>query len=164
MRALRVPVIAALAAAAFLPSVLSASAQASTVAAGATRGALAESSGGMVPAGTKVTASATPAAIPSCANITYPGTAGAIHVQTSSSGYVAWGIYMYNPALDEGPWNVDVYVGSRRVDHKSQDYAPHGSVNPKDARKGAIFHITATHLAVANGKEYGSVPNECVIP
>jgi hypothetical protein len=111
-----------------------------------------------------VAGSLNPAHLPSCRHITYKGNAGAIHVQTSKKGYVSWGIYMYNRKLDDGPWVVDVYVGKRRVDHKKQDYAPHGSVNPKDAKKGKTFHIKATHHADANGKNYESVPNECEIP
>jgi len=63
-----------------------------------------------------------------------------------------------------GPWNVDVYVGSRRIDHKSQNYAPHGSVSPKDAKRGSTFYITATHHATANNQNYGNVPNDCIIP
>jgi hypothetical protein len=157
-------IIAFAAAAAFVPGVLPAAAQASAVAAGAQRGALIEAYGGMSSVGAKVAAVPAAARIPSCHAITYRGNAGAIHVQTSKAGYVAWGIYMYNPKLDAGPWVVNVYVGKRRVDHKSQNYAPHGSVNPKDAKKGAIFHITATHHATANGKNYVNVPNECVIP
>jgi hypothetical protein len=39
-----------------------------------------------------------------------------------------------------------------------------GSLPPAKAKKGKIFHITATHHATANGKNYGSVPNECIIP
>jgi hypothetical protein len=105
-----------------------------------------------------------PAALPSCRHITYRGNAGYIAVQTSKSGYVAWGIYMYNPKLDAGPWNVNVYVGTRRVDHKEQNYAPHGSVNPKDAKKGKAFHISATHTAIANHEKYVNVRNECIIP
>jgi hypothetical protein len=105
-----------------------------------------------------------PAALPSCHAITYRGNAGAIHVQTSKSGYVAWGIYLYNAKLNKGPWIVDVYVAKRRVDHKDQTYPPHGSVNPKDAKKGKIFHITAKHYADSNHTWYYSVPNECVIP
>jgi hypothetical protein len=122
--------------------------------------------GGMVPAHGKIAAAGRPAAakIPSCHSITYKGSAGAIRVQTSKNGYVAWGIYMYNSKLDAGPWNVDVYVGSRRADHRDQNYAPHGSVDPKDAKKEKTFHITATHHADANGKNYVNVPNECVIP
>lgn len=156
--------IAFAAAAAFLPGMLPASAQASSVATSAPRGTLVEAYGGMSAAGTKIAASPAAAKIPSCHAITYKGNAGAIHVQNSKNGTVAWGIYMYNAKLDAGPWNVDVYVGSRRVDHKSQNYAPHGSVDPKDAKKGKIFHITATHHATANGKNYGNVPNKCVIP
>lgn len=157
-------IIAFAAAAAFLPGVLPAAAQTLTVAASAPHGTLAEAYGGMSAAGTKVAPSPAAAKVPSCHAITYKGNAGAIHVQTSKNGTVAWGIYMYNPKLDAGPWNVNVYVGSRRVDHKSQNYAPHGSVSPKDAKKGKIFHITATHHATANGKNYANVPNECVIP
>jgi hypothetical protein len=156
-------IIAFAAAAAFVPAVLPASAQASTVAAGAARGTLVEASGGMSSVSAKV-AAVPAAATPSCHAITYRGNAGAIHVQTSKNGTVAWGIYMYNSKLNAGPWVVNVYVGKRRVDGKKQNYAPHGSVDPKDAKKGAIFHITATHHATANGKNYVNVPNECVIP
>ena len=85
-------------------------------------------------------------------------------MQTNSNGYHQWGIYMYNSKLDTGPWFVSVYVGKKKVDSKKQDYAPHGSVSPVDAKKGNIFHITATHHADANGKNYGSIPNECIIP
>lgn len=85
-------------------------------------------------------------------------------MQTSKKGYVAWGIYMYDAKLNRGPWNVDVYVGKKRVDHKKQNYAPHGSVSPKDAKKGHLFHIKATHHATANNKNYQNVPNKCIIP
>jgi hypothetical protein len=104
------------------------------------------------------------ASLPSCHAITYRGNAGAIHVQTSANRTVAWGIYMYNSKLDAGPWTVDVYVGKTRVDHKSQNYAPHGSVSPKQAKKGAEFRITATHYATANKTWYHNVPNGCIIP
>jgi hypothetical protein len=107
---------------------------------------------------------AIPATVPSCRAITYRGNGGAIYVQTSPSGTVVWGIYMYNRELDTGPWTVDAYVGKRRVDHKSQNYAPHGSVNPVDAKKGAVFRITATHYATANQTWYHSVTNGCIIP
>ena len=132
--------------------------QTSAVAASAT----VQFSGGMV-AG-KSGSAAVPAALPSCHAITYRGNAGAIHVQTSANRTVAWGIYMYNSKLDAGPWTVDVYVGKTRVDHKSQNYAPHGSVNPKQAKKGAEFRITATHYATANKTWYHNVPNGCIIP
>lgn len=120
--------------------------------------------GGMVRLASTSHEISSPAALPSCHAITYRGNAGAIHVQTSKSGYVAWGIYMYDAKLNKGPWIVDVYVAKRRVDHKDQTYPPHGSVNPKDAKKGKIFHITAKHYADANHTWYYSVPNECVIP
>ena len=119
-------------------------------------------SGGMV-AGQSGSA-AVPAPLPSCRAITYRGDGGAIHVQTSPSGTVVWGIYMYDSELDAGPWTVDVYVGKRLDDQKVQDYAPHGSVNPKHAKKGAVFSITATHYATANETWYDSVPNGCIIP
>jgi hypothetical protein len=71
---------------------------------------------------------------------------------------------MYNAKLNAGPWVVSVYVANKKVDGKKQNYAPHGSLPPAKAKKGKIFHITATHHATANGKNYGSVPNECIIP
>lgn len=118
--------------------------------------------GGMV-AG-RGSSAAVPATLPSCRAITYRGNAGAIHVQTSANTTVAWGIYMYSSKLDAGPWTVDVYVGKTRVDQKKQDYAPHGSVNPKQAKKGAEFRITASHYATANKTWYSNVPNGCIIP
>jgi hypothetical protein len=105
-----------------------------------------------------------PGPLPSCHAITYRGDGGAIYVQTSPSGTVVWGIYMYDRQLDAGPWTVDVFVGKRLDDRKVQDYAPHGSVSPKHARKGAVFSITATHYATANETWYGSIPNGCIIP
>ena len=119
-------------------------------------------SGGMAARGT---ASATD--LPSCRAITYRGNAGAIYVQTSPGGYVVWGIYMYNGALDSGPWWVDVYVGKNRVDHKQpprQVYAPHASVPPKLAKKGSVFRISALHYATANRTWYGNIPNGCIVP
>lgn len=121
---------------------------------------------GMAARGTA--SSAVPATdLPSCRAITYRGNAGAIYVQTSPSGYVVWGIYMYNGALDSGPWWVDVYVGKNRVDHKQpprQVYAPHASVPPKLAKKGSVFRISALHYATANRTWYGNIPNGCIVP
>jgi hypothetical protein len=105
--------------------------------------------------------------LPSCRAITYRGNAGAIYVQTSPGGYIAWGIYMYNTRLDSGPWWIDVYVGKNRVDHKQpprQVYAPHASVPPKLAKKGSVFRISALHYATANRTWYGDIPNGCIIP
>jgi hypothetical protein len=123
-------------------------------------------SGGMAARGTAPTA--VPATdLPSCRAVTYRGSAGAIYVQTSPGGYVVWGIYMYNGALDSGPWWVDVYVGKNRVDHKQpprQVYAPHASVPPKLAKKGSVFRISALHYATANRTWYGNIPNGCIIP
>jgi invasion protein IalB len=69
-------IIIAFIAGAFLPGVLAASAQAPPGAADAPRGTIVEPLG---------------AWFPSCRSITYKGSAGAIHVQASDKGYVAWG-------------------------------------------------------------------------
>ena len=123
-------------------------------------------SGGMAARGAASTA--VPATdLPSCRAITYRGPDGAIYVQTSPGGHVVWGIYMYNRALDSGPWWVDVYVGNRRVDHKQpprQVYAPHASYPPEVAKKGRVFRISALHYATANRTWYGNIPNGCIIP
>jgi hypothetical protein len=126
------------------------------------------SSGGMIQiAGASVHRSpaalrATAASIPSCRHHVFRGNAGYIAVQTSPKGYVAWGIYMYKPANRWGHWEVDVFVGNRRVDHKSQNYEPHGSVSPKDAKPGRTFHIRAV-MTNADGT-FVNVPNACRIP
>jgi hypothetical protein len=124
--------------------------------------------GGMVavPKGKKASVKpgkATWADTPSCGAVEFPGNAGKISVQTGPGGTIAWGIYMYDPSKNDGPWTVDVFVGSRRVDHKNQNYAPHGSVSPGDATRGETFHIEATHTDL-QGNFYTSVPNACVIP
>lgn len=129
------------------------------------------SSGGMVKVSSqrlsgstlaRVTPTASTASTVSCRHHTFVGNAGYIAVQTSKRGYVAWGIYMYAPQNKWGHWEVNVYVGSRRVDHKSQNYEPHGSVSPRDAKKGRTFHITAT-MTNENGT-FVNVPNACIIP
>jgi hypothetical protein len=98
---------------------------------------------------------------PSCARAEFRGTSGAIYVQTTA-GTVAWGIYMYDPSANAGPWTVDVFVNQRRVDHKVQNYAPHGSVSPTDAPSGSLFHIVAFHTDL-RGTVYQSVPNGCIV-
>jgi hypothetical protein len=87
-----------------------------------------------------------------------------VWVLTSDSGTVSWGIYMYDTALDAGPWIVDVYVDGTRVDAKDQEYPPHGSLPPKIAPKGAYLRIGARHYAIANGEEYVNIPDRCEIP
>ena len=112
------------------------------------------------------TNSSSAAPAPSCRSMQFPGSHGVISVQTNPQGYVAWGIYMYNPIADTGPWHVNVFVGARRVDAKSpprQIYAPHGSVNPVDAKSGSTFRIDAKHNDLI-GLAYVNVPNSCIIP
>jgi hypothetical protein len=151
-----------------LPSNLLATAQASASAVIRSQDSIVEPTGGMVGASSRYTSVWTqrvaPAKTPSCHRITYKGNAGAIHVQTGKSGYLQWGIYMYNSKLNHGPWVASVYVNKKKVDGKKQDYPPHSSLPPSKAKKGGILHITAHHHADANGKNYGSVPNKCVIP
>ena len=84
-------------------------------------------------------------------------------MQTSPSGTVAWAITMYDPALNPGPWVVDVFIDTRRVDHKEQNYNPHGSVSPRDARSGSTFRIEAVHTD-PRGTVHRSVPNACIVP
>lgn len=101
--------------------------------------------------------------VPSCDVVEFTGNAGSIYVQTTSEGYVTWGIYMHDPATNDGPWVVDVYVDKKRVDHKDQTYPPHGSVSPKDAKSGNTFSVQAIHSDL-NNRVYSSVKNACVVP
>lgn len=84
-------------------------------------------------------------------------------MQTSPNGTVAWGISMYDPALNPGPWVVDVFVNARRVDHKEQDYNPHGSVSPLDAPPGSMFRVEAVHTD-PGGTVHHNVSDSCVVP
>jgi hypothetical protein len=45
------------------------------------------------------------------------------------------------PTTPAARYIVNVYVGSKRVDSKNQDYPPHGSVNARDVRSGAMFRL-----------------------
>ncbi|MGH7701038.1 MAG: RHS repeat-associated core domain-containing protein, partial [Gemmatimonadales bacterium] len=101
--------------------------------------------------------------LPSCRAVEFTGNSGRIGVQTNPQGYVAWGIYMLNPARNAGPWAVYIYVDGGQVDAKFQYYPPHGSVSPKDATPGAVFHIEAEHTDLFLGF-HKSVPNACIIP
>lgn len=115
--------------------------------------------------------SASSSGLPSCDFLRYDGDAGYITVQTGPTGYLQWGIYMHNPAEDAGPWWVDVYISKDatstrrkdRVDHKEQEYAPHGRVHPRSAKSGKVFHVRARHIDL-QGRESRSVTNGCVIP
>ena len=65
---------------------------------------------------------------------------GRLSVQQQSPGSsIQWGFY---PNVPVSSYVVDVYMGSRRVDRKVQTYAPHGSVNAVDVRKGSTFLLT----------------------
>ncbi len=69
--------------------------------------------------------------------------------QSGPGGGIQWGAYP-NSSVKATRYLVDVYVGTKRVDHKDQNYAPHGSVSYKDVagRAGQIFALTG---AVYNG-------------
>ncbi len=58
---------------------------------------------------------------------------------------IQWGAYP-NRSIKVTRFIVDVYVGARRVDHKDQSYAPHGSVSATDVRgrRGQDFSLTGT--------------------
>jgi hypothetical protein len=99
---------------------------------------------------------------PSCRSVSFTGSAGYIAVQTSPTGRIAWGIYMYSPENRYGLWVVSVYVGGRQVDRKVQAYEPHGSVASSQGPPGSILSIRAS-MTNENG-EFTSVPVGCVIP
>lgn len=88
-------------------------------------------------------------------------------MQTSSSGVVAWGINMFNPANSAGKWDIDTFVNGRKTTsgfHRTTGvYIPHGAVNAREARRGARFEVRGT-LVGANGTSYTAVPNVCLIP
>lgn len=99
---------------------------------------------------------------PTCEDVAFPGNTGTAFARQSPQRTIAWGIYMHDPALDGGPWTVDVYVGNKRVDHKQQNYAPHGSVAPAQAVAGQTFRLEATHVD-PKGTTHYIVPNGCTI-
>ena len=86
----------------------------------------------------------------------WPGDKGVINAQLAPSGSIQWNIVDY--VDNHGKWLGDVWVGKRRVDHKDQDYNPHGSVSAKDARSGLLFRITMVHTDL-EGNVSHSAPN-----
>lgn len=65
---------------------------------------------------------------------------GRLSVQQRGRGSASqWGFY---PNVPVSTFAVDVYMGSRRVDRKLQDYPPHGSVSAADVKSGTTFRIT----------------------
>ena len=88
---------------------------------------------------------------------------GNFSAQQSGPGKsIQWGAYP-NSSVNATRYVVDVYVGSRRVDHKDQDYAPHGSVSATDVkgRSGQKFILSGT---VYDGPENTLVFSlQCVI-
>jgi RHS repeat-associated protein len=102
--------------------------------------------------------------VPSCAHITYQGTAGYIGIQTHSSGRVAWGIYMNDPSDNLGPWFWLVSINGKKHDARWQAYPPHQSIHPNDAPSGSIVSIMAIHVSLQRGAIAISNPNACVVP
>jgi hypothetical protein len=102
-------------------------------------------------------------AVASCSRTTVYGTGGYIAIQTSSTGTVAWGIYLYNKAQEAGPWSVLVYVNGVQKDKKYQNYAPHGSLPKSVAPSGSRFYITAYHIS-SDGKTTYSGNATCIVP
>ena len=76
----------------------------------------------------------------SCSPSFNPGNQyGNLSVQQRASGSsLQWGFY---PNVAVSTYKVDIYMGSRRVDSKTQSYPPHGSVSSVDVRAGATFAI-----------------------
>ena len=73
---------------------------------------------------------------------------GTIAVQQAGpGGKLAWGVY---PKVVASEYVVDVLVNGRRVDHKNQNYEPHGSINASDLSTGALVTI-AGHAKGPNG-------------
>jgi hypothetical protein len=83
--------------------------------------------------------------LPSCRSFTVKGRLGYIAVQTSPTGYVQWGSYMYRWLDNYGWWGVTVFVNGRLVDKKSQSYPPHGSLPPSVAPPGSVFSLNMAH-------------------
>ena len=79
----------------------------------------------------------------SCSPSFEPGNRyGRLAVQQRRPGAsIQWGFY---PAVAVSTYRVDVYMGSRRVDSKTQAYPPHGSVNRADVREGSTFRLSGT--------------------
>ena len=57
------------------------------------------------------------------------------------------GVY---PKIPAAKYVVDVLVNGHRVDYKSQDYEPHGSINPSNLSTGALVSILG-HARGPNG-------------
>ncbi|WP_322759945.1 hypothetical protein [Frankia sp. Cr2] len=72
---------------------------------------------------------------------------GTLTAQQKGKGYgIQWGVYPTQPAAS---FVIDVYMNNQRVDHKSQNYPPHGSVNARDVVSGGVFRLEGT---VTNAK------------
>src|SRR3982074_2905711 len=91
----------------------------------------------------------------SCRRITYRGPDGYLAVQTSPSGWVAWGGGLNIKADEAGHYTIDVLVNGRRADRKNQHYPyfPHGSLPPSHAPSGATF-VLHVDLQSDSGRHY----------
>lgn len=101
--------------------------------------------------------------VPQCTDISFVGNSGQINIRTSPNRFVAWNIAMYDGWLNDGPWIANVYVNNRKVDGKTQDYQPHGSINPRDLPPSSFVSIEAWHTDRFGGEHY-FVPNQCYVP
>jgi len=102
--------------------------------------------------------------LPSCRTAVFPGSTGAIEIQTSPQGYVQWGVYMYLMVLNFGKWWVDEYVNGKMINEMPMKlYNPHGSRPPEEVPSGSVFSLTVEHVDIF-GIHHFSMPNACVVP
>lgn len=100
-------------------------------------------------------------ALPSCLDHRWTGNTGVINVRTSPSRTIAWNVLDFTD--NGGLWHALVFVDGRKVDEKTQNYNPHGSVNPRFSRSGSVFKLDITHTDT-QGRVSHSVPNGCIVP
>jgi RHS repeat-associated protein len=97
-----------------------------------------------------------------CASYRARGSAGYVAFQMFA-GRVLWGTYLYKASENLGLWQIDVFVGRRRVDSKSQLYPPHGSISARDVKPGQIVTVIGFHASLVGFRGY-SVIGKCRVP
>lgn len=90
------------------------------------------------------------------------GNTGQINAQYVPGGFLPWNVVDW--VDNGGVRNVDVYVGSVRVDHKDQGYNPHATISPKDLRSGQVVRWVVEHTNRLGMKSVSSPTAGCVLP
>jgi hypothetical protein len=90
--------------------------------------------------------------VPSCiGGVRDDGPDGYVEMRQDSPGaYIPWGVYPTLAYYSDAHWVVDSSIDGTVVEHKDQNYPPHGTISPSRVIPGKVLKIKG-YANVING-------------